>query len=167
VDGLGAAAGARLGATDGDRVTNGDGVTDGDRVTGGDGVTVALASGAGFADTYATGLRVSRGFGDAAGDAVDRNGVGDAIAVSATTAAGGVGVCTTTVGARLGTGAGEWRVTNAESNAPMPSPAMMTPANKGTIGSPPRSPSSLEGRRRRGPRSELMSASVPRQGNVT
>src|SRR5579872_1528983 len=79
------------------------------------------------------------------------------VAVACATEAIGVGVCITTSGERLFVGVGTCRAANAERSAPIPSPAMMTPAKSGTIGNPPRSSSSLEERRRRGePDPELM-----------
>jgi len=115
---------------------------------------VAVGEGDGFGVAVCFGVAV--GFGD---DVRVGVGVGAGVAVvcACVTAAIGVGVCITTSCVALFAGAGTCRAANAERSAPIPKPAMMTPANNGTIGNPPRSSSSLEERRRRGePDPELM-----------
>src|SRR5579872_140975 len=128
-------------------------------VGGAVGVGVALGvcvrAGVTVGDGFAVPECVAVGFAVAVGvaDGVElRCGVG----VSCATDAIGVGVCITTSGVLLFAGEGTCRAANAERSAPIPKPAMMTPAKSGTIGNPPRSSSSLEGRRRRGPDPELM-----------
>lgn len=131
----------------------------------GEGVAEGRCVGAAVvADGEGAGVGVAlSGDGDAASGVAVTVTVGSCVGCCATTfAAAGVGVCTTTTGELFATGAGEWRAANAESNAPIPRPAMMTAANNGTIGRPPRSSSSPLERRRRGP-SELMFFSVPRE----
>jgi hypothetical protein len=161
-----ATAGAAVGATVGDGVRA---ARVGRAVGVRAGCTVGVAVGGGDAFAVRTALGVALGLdvGDAVGlgvafvVAVART-VGVAVAravavVSCATVAIGVGVCITTSGELRCAGAGECRAANAESNAPIPKPAMITPAKSGTIGNPPRSSSSFEGRRRRGePDRELM-----------
>lgn len=110
------------------------------------GVCAGVGFDVGSADGFDVALGVGFGF-DAPGDgvAVDCGGT-----VACATVATGAGVCVTTSGVLLCAGAGTCRAANAESSAPIPNPAMMTPAKSGTIGKPPRSSSSLEERRRRG-----------------
>lgn len=111
------------------------------------------------------GVRVSIGVGDSVavalsatvGDVVGvDDGAGVCVAELRATAFGpavratGVGVCTTTTGEWLGSGVGIRRAANADKSAPIPSPAMMTPAKSGTMGKAPRSSSSGDERRRRG-----------------
>jgi len=144
------------------------------------GARVTIAAGA------RVGVTVTRGVGDGDGDGDGAaEGVGDAVAgraviarlvaaatgvgltvgavVTCATDATGVGVCTTTIGVFRVAGAGARRAAKAESNAPIPRPAMMTPANSGTIGKPPRSSSSVLERRRRGePGPELMFTRITR-----
>jgi hypothetical protein len=127
------------------------------------GFAVAVALGEGFGVRAAVALAAGAADGVALGDAfaladVDAVGVGGGVAIACATEAIGVGVCTTTSGVRF-CGGGVCRAANAESSAPIPKPAMITPAKSGTIGKPPRSSSSLEERRRRGgPDRELMSS---------
>jgi hypothetical protein len=144
----------------------------GTAVATGAGVAVAVAAG------FAVGVALGVGFDE---DFIEGCGVRTAVAVAVGVAAGfrvaaafavgegggaacatvaiGVGVCITTSGFWLCAGAGTCRAANAESSAPIPKPAMITPAKSGTIGKPPpRSSSSFEERRRRGERDpELMS----------
>lgn len=124
------------------------------------GFSVCAGVGVGFDVAVAVGVGLADGFDVAvdAGFAVAL-GVGEGVAVTrvCVAAAIGVGVCITTSGVLLLTGAGMCRAANAERSAPIPKPAMMTPAKSGTIGKPPRSSSSLEERRRRGePDPDLM-----------
>jgi hypothetical protein len=101
-------------------------------------------------------LRVATGVGVAVG--VD-SGVGVdwdvAVAFFATLSgaavrATGVGVCKTTTAECAGDGVGSRRAAKADKSAPMPRPAMITPAKSGTIGNALRSSSSPDERRRRG-----------------
>jgi len=118
------------------------------------GVAVALAVAVAVGVT--DGFRVAVGLGVAEGED-DGAGVFVGAAVTCATRAIGVGVCMITSGVWLGDGEGACRAANAESSAPIPKPAMITPANSGTIGKPPRPSSSFEERRRRGePDPELM-----------
>jgi hypothetical protein len=119
-------------------------------------VAVAVAVAAAVAVCVTGGFRVAVGLGVAEGE-VDGAGVFVGAAVTCATRAIGVGVCMITSGVWLGDGVGACRAANAESSAPIPRPAMITPANSGTIGKPPRPSSSFEERRRRGePDPELM-----------
>ena len=147
-------------------------------------VTIAAGVRVGVTVTRGVGVTVTRGVGVGVGDGA-AEGVGDAVAgraviarlvaaatgvgltvgavVTCATDATGVGVCTTTIGVFRVAGAGARRAAKAESNAPIPRPAMMTPANSGTIGKPPRSSSSVLERRRRGePGPELMLTRITR-----
>jgi hypothetical protein len=114
------------------------------------GLEVGVEVSAGFTVGLADAVAVAVTFGAAV-----RRGVAVACAIEA--AGAGVCVCITASGVLCCTGAGTCRAANAERSAPIPKPAMMTPAKSGTIGKPPRSSSSLEERRRRGePDPELM-----------
>ena len=159
---------ATVGMGVGARVTIAAGVRVGVTVTRGVGVTVTRGVGGGVG----VGDGAAEGVGDAvAGRAVTARLVAAAAGVGLTvgavvtcaTDATGVGVCTTTIGVFRVAGAGARRAAKAESNAPIPRPAMMTPANSGTIGKPPRSSSSVLERRRRGePGPELMFTRITR-----
>ncbi|MGA3036879.1 MAG: hypothetical protein ABSE64_05280 [Vulcanimicrobiaceae bacterium] len=126
------------------------------------GVLVSAGVAVGLEVGVDDGVDVDAGFADAVAVAVElgvavRRGVAVACAMEATGA--GVSVCITASGVLLCTGAGTCRAANAERRAPIPKPAMMTPAKSGTIGKPPRSSSSLEERRLRGePDPELISS---------
>ncbi len=162
-----AATGAAVGATVGAGVRAGVAVV----VDTGAGVAVfaTLAAAVGVGDGVAVGFEVTVAVAvavDAGFDDVDGFADGAGVVVTATVAIG-VGVCITTSGVRLCAGAGTCRAANAERSAPIPKPAMITPAKSGTIGKPPRSSSSLEERRRRGgPDPELMFSQRSTRGGL-